>query len=316
MLGVERAAASSFMPVQATDIAQRVDSLYGFLLAASLIACALVIGGFIYFAFKYKRRTENDETPYITHNNLLEFLWSFIPFVIFMVVFAWGWWIYHDMRSFPKDATEIHVVGQKWYWDFVYKSGRRLSGEVYVPVGEPVKLIMTSTDVLHSFFIPGFRIKQDVVPGRYTALWFEANKVGSFQVFCTEYCGDQHSAMLAKLHVVPREQYEDWLRNDPYKGLSLAEVGEKVFQGRCIACHKTDDTVNIGPGFAGLIGKERKFADGSTAVADVNYIRNSITNPNSQVVAGFPEGVMPTFAGQLSEQEMTGIIEYIKTLSQ
>lgn len=316
MFWVDRAAANSFMPVQATDIAQRVDSLYGFLLIASFIACALVIGGFIYFAFKYKRRTDNDQTAYITHNNILEFTWSFIPFVIFMVVFAWGWWIFHDMRAFPKDALEIHVVGEKWNWNFLYKSGRKLSGEFYVPVNEPVKLIITSRDVLHSVFIPAFRIKQDAVPGRYTALWFEANKIGSFQLFCTEYCGDQHSGMLAKVNVVSREQYEEWLRVDPYKGLSLTEIGRKVFDGRCVACHTTTTEAKIGPGFGNLIGSERQFADGGSLVADENYIRNSIMNPNEKIVAGFPQGVMPTFAGQLSEQEVTGVIEFIKTLSQ
>ncbi len=316
MFWVESAAASSFMPVQATDIAQKVDHLYGFLLIASLISCALVFGGFIYFAVKYKRRSDNDKTAYISHNNTLEFLWSFIPFVIFMVVFAWGWWIYDEMRTFPKDSLEIHVTGQKWYWDFTYKSGRKLSGEYYVPVNENVKMIITSKDVLHSVFIPGFRIKQDAVPGRYTALWFRSNKIGTFQMFCTEYCGDQHSAMIAKVHVVTKEAYEEWLRNDPYKGLELADIGKKVFDGRCVACHNTDSSQKVGPGFAGLFGKERKLADGSSVKADENYIRTSINNPNSQVVAGFPSGVMPTFSGQLSEQEITGVIEYIKTLGQ
>jgi cytochrome c oxidase subunit 2 len=303
-----------FSPIAASDIARDWDTLYGFLLIVSLIACVLVIGGLIYFAMKYRRRTDNDKTPYISHNTTLEFLWSFIPFVIFMVAFVWGWVVYYEYRKFPTNAVEIAVEGQKWDWSFVYKSGRRITGEFYVPVNEPVKLIMTSKDVLHSFFIPAFRNKQDVVPGRYTALWFHPKMVGDFQVFCTEYCGDSHSKMMAKVHVVPREQYEEWLVNDPYKGLSMAEVGQKVYQTKCIACHSLQDVKVVGPTWKGLFGREGQTVAGEKYVADENYIRESIVNPNAKIVAGYPAGVMPTYAGQLAEQEIMGVIEYIKTV--
>ena len=308
--------AQTFMPSAGTKIAEQVDSLYGFLVLASFVSCVLVIGGFIYFAIKYKRRSEEDKTAYITHNNALEFAWSFIPFVIFMAVFGWGWWIYDQMRSMPEDPLEVHVVGQKWYWEFLYKSGRKVTNEFYVPVNEPVKLIITSRDVLHSVFIPGFRIKQDAVPGRYTALWFEASKEGSFNMFCTEYCGEQHSSMLAKVNVLPKDEWEEWLRTNPYRGMSLAQIGQEVYAGKCLACHKTTAEKKIGPGFANLFGKSRQFQGGSQLQADANYIRESILNPNKKIVAGYPSGVMPTFAGQLSEQEVTGVIEYIKTLSE
>lgn len=314
MFWLESAMASSFMPVAATKIAENVDALYSFLLWASFISCVLVIGGMLYFAAKYRRRSETDKTAYISHNTFLEFLWSFIPFVIFMIVFGWGWWIFHDMRTMPKDALEVNVVAQKWFWDFQYKSGRKTSGEFFVPVNTPVKMVMRSNDVLHSFFIPGFRIKQDVVPGRYTALWFEATKAGTFQVFCTEYCGDGHSAMLAKVHVLSKEEYDEWLQNDPYKGLSLAEVGEKVFTAKCTACHNAGTEKKVGPGLAGIMGKEHKFVDGTSVVVDETYIRTSILNPNANIVEGYPAGVMPVFQGQISEQELTGVIEYIKSL--
>ena len=271
--------ASTFMPVQATEIAQKVDSLYAFLLIASFIACVLVIGGFIAFAIKYRRKSENDKTAYITHNNILEFTWSFVPFVIFMAVFAWGWIVYHDMRKMPTTGLELAVEGQKWDWSFIYKNGRRVAGEFTVPVNTPVKLIMTSKDVLHSLFIPAFRIKQDVVPGRYTSLWFQATKEGSFQIFCAEYCGDQHSAMLAKVHVVSREKFDSWLANDPYKGLTQLQVGEKIFTSRCLACHTTTETKGIGPGFKGIWMKEEVMADGSKVTIDENYIRESVLNP-------------------------------------
>lgn len=307
--------AQSLMPVAATEIAKRVDELYVFLLIASFVACVLVIGGFIYFAIKYKRTSDHDKTAYITHNNTLEFAWSFIPFVIFIVSFAWGWWIYKDMRTSPANALEIHVVGQKWNWEFLYKSGKKTVGEFVVPVNEPVKLIITSRDVLHSVFLPAFRMKQDAVPGRYTSLWFESQKQGDFNLFCTEYCGDSHSAMLAKVKVVPREEYESWLRDDPFKGLSLSQVGQKVYEGRCIACHNTDAVAKVGPGFGGLYGKERQFADSTTlAKAGEEYIRESIIEPNKKIVANYPAGVMPTFAGQLNEQELAGLVEYIKEL--
>jgi cytochrome c oxidase subunit II len=312
---IEQASAksSTFMPEAASQIATQVDSLYSFLVWASFISCVLVIGGMTYFAVKYRRRSANDKSAYISHNTTLEFLWSFIPFVIFMVVFAWGWWVYHQMRSMPKNAFEIHVTGQKWFWDFQYKSGRKTSGEFYAPLGEPVKLIMASRDVIHSFFIPGMRIKQDIVPGRYSALWFQADKAGTFNVFCTEYCGEGHSAMLGKVHVVPRDQFDQWLMNDPYKGLSVAQVGEKVYASKCIACHNVTTEKKIGPGFAGVFGKQRQFADGTSLVADENYIRNSILTPSAKVVAGFPNAMTP-FQGQISEEELTGVIEYIKTL--
>jgi len=305
---------SVFMPPQATEIAKNVDALYEFLLIASFISCVLVIGGLILFALKYRRKGEDDKTPYISHNTTLEFLWSFIPFVIFMVAFVWGWIVYHDLRKMPKGALEIGVQAQKWDWTFIYKSGRKVTTEFYVPVNQDVKLLMTSTDVLHSFFIPAFRTKQDVVPGRYTALWFNANREGTFHVFCAEYCGDKHSAMLAKVHVVPREQYEEWLASEPYKGLSSVEIGAKVYGSRCVACHTLSEQKNIGPGFLNVFGSQRKMEDGTTVEADENYLRESILNPNAKVVAGYPKGVMPTFQGQLSEEELMGIIDYMKTL--
>lgn len=306
------AAAQSFMPPQGTKIAENVDSLYSFLVWASLISSILVIGGMTYFAIKYRRKTATDKTAYIPHNALLEFLWSFIPFVIFMVVFGWGWYVFHQMRTMPKNALEVHVTGQKWNWSFKYKSGRT-SRTLVVPAGEPVKLIMTSKDVIHSFYVPAFRIKQDVIPGRYTALWFEAEKLGTFHVFCTEYCGTSHSEMLSKVEVKSRADYDQWLLNDPYKGLTPIEIGKKYFTA-CTACHNITDQRLVGPGLAGLFGKERVFVDGSTAIADETYIRNSILNPQSQVVEGYEGIVMTSFQGQISEEEILGVIEYIKSL--
>lgn len=306
-------AGNSFMPTQATDIAQQVDSLYSFLLWTSGIACAMIIGGMAYFAIKYKRKTNNDKTAYISHNTLAEFLWSFIPLVIFLAVFGWGWHIFHQMRNFPENALEIHVNGKQWAWDFTYKSGKKSGNEFYVPVNTPVKLIMTSEDVIHSFYIPSMRIKTDVVPGRYTAQWFNAEKLGDYHVFCTEYCGAAHSAMAATLHVVSQEDYEKWLQENE-EGLTLAQKGKKYYNDKgCAACHSIDGSVRVGPTWKGLFGKDEVWEEGH-GIADENYLRESILNPNAKIVKGYPKGVMPPYQGQLSENDVTALIEYIKEL--
>lgn len=305
---------SHMMPFAATDIARNVDALYTFLLTASFISCVLVIGGLIVFAIKYRRRSDNDKTPYISHNTTAEFLWSFIPFVIFMVTFVWGWKIYHDLRSFPsEDALEVSVLAKKWSWEFIYKNGRRSAKEFYVPVDQPVKLVMTSEDVIHSFYVPSFRNKQDVVPGRYTAIWFRAHTEGDYNIFCTEYCGDQHSGMLAKVHVVSREKYDEWLGSEPYKGLTPVQIGQKVYQGACVACHSLDGSKMTGPTFKEVWGRQEKIAGAGAVTVDENYVRESLVNPAAKVVEGYPAGVMPAFP-QLSEEELMGVIEFLKTV--
>ena len=297
-----------------TDYVARMEKLEEFLVAVSVLACVLIVLAFVYFAFRYRRKSEQEEGRAKEHHNLyLEILWSFIPFVIFVVVFVWGWVVYRDFKTAPKDSLEIHVYGQMWNWDFVYKNGRKTSNEFYVPLNRSVKLILTSRDVIHSFFVPSFRIKQDAVPGRYTSLWFKANHTGKFQVFCAELCGTGHSAMGAKIHVVPLKEWEEWLKKDPYKGLSMTEIGQKVFKGRCTACHKTSSDKFIGPGLAGLYDTMRPLLNGKSAKADENYIRESILNPGAQIVQGYSNQMTP-FAGLLSEEELSGLIEYIKSL--
>ena len=297
-----------------TDYVARLESLEEFLIMVSFISCILIVIAFIYFAFRYKRKTDKEEGYAKENHNLpLEILWSFIPFVIFLVVFVWGWIVYKDFYTIPKKSLEIHVYGQMWNWEFIYKNGRKTTNELYVPSNKPVKLILTSRDVIHSFFIPAFRIKQDAVPGTYTALWFQANYEGIFQVFCTEFCGTGHSDMLAKVHVIPLKEWEAWLKEEPNKGLSLVEIGKKNFQGRCTACHKTTSQKLIGPGLAGLYNKTRILKNGESVKADDNYIRESILNPGAKIVQGYSNQMTP-FAGLLSEEELSGLIEYIKSL--
>lgn len=308
-------AGGSFMPPEGTNIAGEVDNLYAFLLWSSFIGAGILIAGMIFFAVKYKRRSNNDKTPYISHNVALEFLWSFIPLVIFLFVFAWGWKVYHEMRAMPENAFEVHVQAKQWAWDFMYKSGKTSTNDFYVPVNTPVKLVMNSDDVLHSFYIPSMRIKQDVVPGRYTTLWFNAEKTGDYQIFCTEYCGAAHSGMLAKMHVVSREEFDKWLQENE-EGLSLAQKGEKLYNSKgCVACHSVDGSKKVGPSWKGLWeSKGHEMASGEKLDIDENYIRESILNPNAKIVKTYPAGVMPAQQGLLNEQQLTALIEYIKTL--
>ena len=315
MSGISANTQVSWLPVPATQWAEDLDKLTYFLVQISVIASLLVIAGFVYFAIRYRRHSETEKTPAITHHYLLEFLWSFIPFLIFMFVFAWGWILYDKLRDHPKDALEIHVYGRTWDWDFMYKNGKKSTGILKVPLNKPVKLIMSSRDVLHSFFIPSFRIKQDVLPGSYTALSFTANKKGKFPVYCAELCGTGHSTMLAQVHVVDLKEWEKWLSDNPYKGMSMVQIGKKVFQQKgCMACHTITTEKRIGPGLQGLFGAKREFEKQKSITADENYIRESILNPSARLVKGFGNPPMTPFAGLLTEEEMTGLIEYIKTL--
>ena len=309
-------AGDKLMPTAATDIAARVDNLYNFLLIMSLVACVILIGGMIYFANKYKRKSLTAKSAYISHNTFLEFLWSFIPLVIFLAVFAWGWLLYHDMRAMPKDALEIHIRGKQWSWEAQYKSGVKTANLVKVPINQDIKLIMTSSDVIHSFYVPSFRIKQDVVPGRYTTLWFKATKFGDFHIFCAEYCGTQHSGMIGKLSVVTQQEYDQWLEEESkFSTLPLAQQGEKLFQtSGCIACHSaTDKTVKVGPSLYGKFGTEETLTDGAKVMVDENYVRESVLNPQAKIVKGFEAQRMTSFQGVLSENELAALIEYLKT---
>lgn len=320
MIWMNFANAESFMPTAATEISKQVNGLYAFLLISSFIACAILIGGMIYFAFKYKRKSDSDKTPYISHNTFLEFLWSFIPLVIFIAVFAWGWLIYHDMRSMPKDALEIHVYGRQWSWEFEYKNGYKSPGKVYVPVNKDVKLIMTSQDVLHSFYVPSFRIKHDVVPGMYTALWFKSEKLGEFNLFCAEYCGSEHSGMFGKIVVLTQAEFDAKIESgtEEFKAigsLPMVPRGEKLFQLKgCVGCHSVADaTIKMGPSLYKKFGTEEELVGGQKVMVDDNYLRESIVNSQAKIVKGFSPA-MPIYQGQLNESDVTALVEYLKSL--
>lgn len=295
--------------------ADSTDGLFHFINEVSLIFLIGITFALIYFAFKYKRKSEDDKTPVITHNNTLEITWSVIPLLLVLVIFGWGYSGWLNLRAVPDDAYEIQVTGFKWNWSVNYENGAQTLNEVHVPKGRPIKLVMQSRDVLHSFFVPDYRVKHDVLPGRYTYVWFQAEETGESQVFCTEYCGTSHSDMLAKIIVHEPDEFELWLeQNGGAPSGTPAEQGEKLVQLQgCQTCHSIDGSPMIGPSFQGLWGREEQMSDGTTITVDENYIRESILYPGEKVVAGY-DNVMTPYEGRLNDDEISNIIEYLKTL--
>jgi len=339
MLFLQEAHAST-LPLQATEVAGQWDNLYLFLVWLSVFFFVLVVGGMLYFAIRY-RKSVSPRAKYITHNHLIEVIWTVIPTVLLLAIFGWGWVVYSHMTQAPADAIEIRVIGKQWQWTFQYQDGRVLPGKLYVPVNKPVKLVMTSEDVLHSFFVPNFRVKQDVVPGMYTSVWFQPTITGKHQVFCTEYCGSAHSLMLAKVIVLDDKQWLSFSRGkeieddqipaagiggmelasaegssaaQPVKLTGLAAQGKSLLEAKgCIACHSTDGSQKVGPSLKGVFGSEVELASGDKVNVDENYIRESIENPGAKLVKGFGP-VMPTFKGLVSETELNALVSYIKTI--
>ena len=304
----------------ASPIAGEVDSVYIFITTIAVIFFIITQGLLIYFAVKYRRRKgqPDAETPDIRTNRVLEGIWVAIPTALVMAIFAYGYKVFEDIRTPLPGAAEIGVVGKQWLWEFKYPDGRTAINELRVPVGEPVQLTMTSKDVIHGFFIPDFRIKQDVLPGRYTYLWLKPEKVGTYNVFCSQYCGTGHSNMLAKLIVMPQAEYQAWVTEQletQKKAMPPTERGKALVDRLgCLACHSIDGTIKVGPSYKGLYGSRVTLADGSQVTADDNYIRESILVPSAKIVKGFPN-VMPPFQGIVSDEDVTAIIAYLKTMS-
>ena len=299
-------------PEQASTFAPDVDHLLLYLMAVAVFFTVLIFGAILYFAIRYRRRSEQ-ELPHVPHTGYtLEIVWSVIPFGLTMVMFTWGASIYIRESRPPADALSINVVGKQWMWKLQHMEGQREINELHVPLGRDVKLTMTSEDVIHSFFVPSFRVKQDVVPGRYSTLWFRPTKTGKFHLFCAEYCGTKHSGMIGWVYVMEPREYARWLNGGGAMG-SLAENGEKLFQElACSNCHKADGSGRC-PSLVGLFGRKVQLSDGRMVTADEGYIRESILQPNAKIVANF-QPVMPTFQGLVTEEGVLSLIEYIKSL--
>lgn len=308
---------SEFMlPPQKSTIAEGTDALFHFINVTSIILLIGITIAIVYFSWKYRRRSENDVTPVITHNSKLEITWSVIPLILVLIVFGWGLNGYVNLTTPPDDAYEIRVVAKSWLWEFHYETGFVSVNELHVPEDRPVRLVMSSADALHSFYIPDFRVKMDVLPNRYTSVWFEAMEPGESVIFCTEYCGTAHSNMMATTFVHTQEDFETWLitAGSADDNMNPVELGEQlVTRNACATCHSADGTRLQGPTFLGLFGSERIMESGETVIADENYIRESILEPNTKISQGY-QPVMPPYAGSLNDRQIDAIIEYIKTL--
>jgi cytochrome c oxidase subunit 2 len=300
-------------PQQASVQASQVDGIYFFMLAVTAFFSLLIAGLVVFFAWKYRRRHE-DEVGVAIHGSLaLELLWTIIPFLICLVMFAWGAKVFFELYRAPAGAMEVYVVGKQWMWKVQHMDGQREINELHVPVGRPVKLVMGSEDVLHSYYIPAFRVKADVIPGRYNMLWFIASKPGRYHLFCAEYCGTNHSGMVGTIIAMEPTDFQTWLGGGPVSDSPVA-AGEKLFTDlTCITCHR-DDALSRGPLLTNVFGHTVKLANGTSVVADEAYLRESIVNPQAKVVAGFPP-IMPTFQGLVSEEQLLQLIAYIKSLS-
>jgi cytochrome c oxidase subunit 2 len=299
-------------PVPASTMAGRVDALYLFLILVSAFFGVLIATLVVSFAIRFRRRSRDERPRPIHGSTILEVTWTLIPLGIVMVVFLWGADLFFAMARVPPASMDIYVVGKRWMWKTQHMTGQREINELHVPVGVPVKLTLTSEDVIHSFFVPAFRMKKDVVPGRYVTTWFQATRTGTYHLFCAEYCGTKHSGMIGTVTVMEPAAFQTWLSGGA-TGTSLAAAGEKLFQDlACITCHRADSE-GRGPKLEGLFGHPVSLASGERLTADEAYIRESIVNPAAKVVAGF-QPVMPTYQGLVSEESLMQLVAYIQSL--
>jgi cytochrome c oxidase subunit II len=301
-------------PQQASAQAASIDAIYFFMVAITAFFSLLIATLVVVFAVKFHRR-HKDEVGVANHGALaLELLWTIIPFCITMVMFVWGAKVFFDIYRPPAGAMEIYIVGKQWMWKAQHMDGLREINELHVPIGRPVKLIMGSEDVIHSFFIPAFRVKADVIPGRYNVLWFTATVPGRYHLFCAEYCGTKHSGMIGSVVAMEPTEFQTWLGGGKASD-SPAAAGEKLFQDlACVSCHRTDAQAQA-PQLAGVFGSTVRLEGGATVVADDAYIRESIVAPAAKVVAGF-QPIMPPFQGLVSEEQLLQLIAYIRSLAE
>jgi cytochrome c oxidase subunit 2 len=300
-----------FAPEQASSFAGEVDALYLYLVLLTLAFSVLIAAAIIFFAIKYRRRSPGELPRPRAGSLVLEVTWTVIPLIIAMTIFVWGASVYFRLYRAPNQAMEIFVVGKQWMWKFQHATGQREINELHIPVGSRIKLTMTTEDVIHSLYLPAFRVKADVVPGRYTQLWFEPTKVGRYYIFCAEYCGTNHSGMGGYVEVMEPTAYQQWLSGGGSE--SAAAQGQKVFQERgCVSCHQ-EDKQGRGPMLQGLFGKQQPLQTGEVVTVDETYIRESILNPQAKVVAGF-QPIMPTYQGLLSEEQILQLIAYIRSM--
>jgi cytochrome c oxidase subunit 2 len=313
----------ALFPEQASTMAGQVDGLFFFLLGVTAFFSLLIAGLIVVFMIRFRRRPgtwpseRSEPTASLEGSFFLETFWSVVPFGITMIAFFWGASIYAALSLPPDDALQVNVVGKQWMWKFQHLEGRQEINELHIPTGRPVRLHMTSEDVIHSFFVPAFRTKMDVVPGRYTASWFEATKPGEYALYCAEYCGTLHSGMIGRVVALEPTEFQAWLAgSEPGAGgMPVAAAGERVYQAQgCPTCHEARGASARGPSLAGLAGTSVPLTGGGTVTADDDYLRESIVAPQAKLVDGYPP-IMPTYQGLVSEEELMQLIAYIKSLA-
>ena len=304
-----------WLPEAASALAPEIDSLFNFVTIASAILLVIVTAAMLWFVYRYRRRNPAERPAPVSESRVLEISWIVIPTILVLLVFNWGFKSFVEQKTMPPSAYDIQVQAQSWNWLFEYPNGVT-SDTLVVPANQPVKTTMSSQDVTHSFFVPAFRVKQDVLPNRYTSVWFEATERGTYDLFCTEYCGRNHSEMNATVKVVSRERFDQWLDESSMpEDIPLPDLGERLYtQQGCQGCHSLDGSDMVGPTWEGLYGKtDHQMADGSTVTADENYLRESILQSGAKIVQGY-QNVMPSYAN-LSEREVSGLVEFIKQQS-
>jgi cytochrome c oxidase subunit II len=299
-------------PAQASTMAGQVDALYFFLVAVSAFFVILIATLIVVFGIRYRRRAHGDIGAKVVPALSLEIAWTAIPLGLGLVMFVWAANVYFAQAQPPAETLDVYVTGKQWMWKFQHLDGQREINELHVPAGRAVRLTGTSEDVIHSFFVPAFRMKADVIPGRYTTLWFNATRPGEYHLFCAEYCGTKHSGMIGRIVVMDPTEYQTWLSGGASEG-SLASQGQKLFTDlACITCHRADSQ-GRGPNLEGLFGSRAELNGGQVVTADEAYIRESILSPSAKVVAGF-QPIMPTFQGLVSEEQLIALVEYVKSL--
>ena len=303
-------------PERASSVAGGVDALFILLVVVAVFFSTLIGVAIFYFSFRYRRRPGNEVGQLVEGSQPLEIAWTVIPFLIAMVLFAWGAKLYVTMRQAPSDALDIYVVGKQWMWKIQHADGRREFNELHVPVNRDVELTMISEDVIHDFFVPAFRVKMDVLPGRYTTLWFRPTKTGRYHLFCSQYCGTNHSLMGGWVYVMEPSEYQAWLSGGS-NSESPEQTGQRLFTTlACVSCHGDPSESGAGPrapSLRGVYGSSVKLSDGRTVTADDQYLRQHILDPGATVVAGY-DNIMPTFQGVVSEDQLLQLLAYIKSL--
>lgn len=318
-----------FLPEQGTSYAADVDRLHFFVITTTMFAAFGVAAVALWFFVKYRRRSDADVTPFVSPTTLHEVIFIGLPLGVFLLWFAIGFTQFVRLKTPPREAMDVYVQGKKWMWKFAYPDGPNGADVLKVPANRPVRLLLTSQDVIHSFFVPAFRMKMDVLPGRYTEAWFDATKPGRYPIFCAEYCGLGHSAMLGEIEVLAPEEFDAWIARERASTVPQAQdmgsdrfdvTASLVDQGRklsaeygCFKCHTVDGTAHIGPTWLDLYRKTERLDGGTTVVADESYLTESMMDPGARLVAGY-KNVMPTFQGRIPGPEIAAILEFIKSL--